>query len=190
MFDYEGSRSEFLKILTEMGEEPAFLERARAPEVALTAMVTRCEKRYEELRLWPRRHYTAVRRRVRDDWSRLSPLTTSDTPDLIFKKLADQLPVVDDVRPPIFTTLGRLLGAFIVSARRFNTAWDHFIDDAGLENVNRLRTAYNKHYPMEKACAFGSEIGEGHFRPLPFLDRTFLTTRFPTLALPTLANDA
>ena len=30
MFDYEGSRSEFLKLLAECGEEPAFLARARA----------------------------------------------------------------------------------------------------------------------------------------------------------------
>src|SRR5687768_13668235 len=38
MFDYEGSRSEFLKLLAQFGEEPAFIARAKAPQLALESL--------------------------------------------------------------------------------------------------------------------------------------------------------
>ncbi|TWU56470.1 hypothetical protein Poly51_23810 [Rubripirellula tenax] len=187
MFDHEGSRVEFLKILAEMGEEPAFIARARAPEVALTALLKSCEIRRAEMLLWPRRHFTALRRRVSDDWDRLAPLLIDSDSQLVFNKLATELPDLDVPGGSLLPSDKKLLRAFLESAGRFNTAWLRFLDVAGLDKVNRLRDDYNQYYPMEKSCAFGSDTAANDFTPLPTLAPNFLTDRFPPLAIPSLA---
>ena len=55
-----------------------------------------------------------------------------------------------------------------------------------LEEVNRQRHEYNEYYPVEKACAFGSDAMVADFEPLPMLDRVMLESKFPLLELPTL----
>ena len=74
MSDYEGSRSEFLKLLAEMGEEPAFIARPLAPGDALEALLQACEAKRNELLKWPKFHLAALAQRVRGDWSRLGSL--------------------------------------------------------------------------------------------------------------------
>ena len=74
MFDYEGSRSEFLKLLAEFGEEPAFLARARAPQIALDALLHACEAKRDEMLKWPKLHLSRLAHQVRKDWSRLGSL--------------------------------------------------------------------------------------------------------------------
>ncbi len=187
MFDYEGSRGEFLKILAEMGEEPAFIARARAPEVALDSLLKRCESRRAELLLWPRRHFSTLRQRVGDDWTRLTSLVIDQDSLAIFAVLTAELPKLDEGRSSWLARDRKLLSLFLDSAFRFNTAWIQFLDDSGLDEVNRLRDDYNRYYMMEKACAFGSAMTAGEFTPLESLSRDFLFSRFPLLALPTLA---
>ena len=74
MFDYEGSRSEFLKLLAECGEEPAFLARARRLQIALDAMLRACETKRDEMLKWPKFHLSMLARQIRNDWSRLESI--------------------------------------------------------------------------------------------------------------------
>lgn len=187
MFDYEGSRSEFLKILAEMGEEPAFIQRGIAPHVALEALLKSCEIRREEQLKWPRRHFTNLRRRISGDWLRLQRYLVRPTEIELFTTLDHQLALVECTNMlSFFTTDKRELRQFIESAIRFNESWSAFVDGDGLDHVNELRENYNRFYPMEKACAFGNDqVNEG-FQPLPRLDASLLLERFPLLVLPAL----
>jgi len=56
MFDCEGSRGEFLKILAEFGEEPAFIARGLAPQIALDEFVRSCRSQLAKMFEWPKRH--------------------------------------------------------------------------------------------------------------------------------------
>lgn len=187
MFDYEGSRGEFLKILAEMGEEPAFIARARAPVLALDALLKQCELHRADLLIWPRRHFTALRQRIGDDWNRLASLVVNGDASAMFTELAAQLPRLDDYRGTLFARDKRLLRQFLGSASRFNTSWNQYIENADLGEVNQLRSDYNQYYLMEKSCAFGSEMSAGTFSKLKPLNLGFLLTRFPILSVPSLA---
>ena len=184
MFDFEGSRGEFLKLLAEMGENPAFIQRARAQENALNALLERCTASRAQLLEWPRRHYTILRKRIGDDWDRVSSITSHANAGPILAALSTALPVIDHARPSILSTDRSLLRNFLDSAQRFNRAWNHFLDHAGLDEINRLRDDYNRFYPMEKSCAFGTESVNAKFEPLPPLSRSYLETRFPLLNIP------
>ncbi|NNE00014.1 MAG: hypothetical protein HKN47_22065 [Pirellulaceae bacterium] len=187
MFDYEGSRSEFLRLLAEMGEEPAFIQRGRAPATALHSLMQQCAAERSKQLKWPRRHFTILRRSVCDDWERLAPLVTQSDANSIFEDLAIELTRVETVQRPWFSTDRSLLRAFLESAERFNRSWTQFIDDADLDHINQLRMAYNELYPMEKSCALGTESIDRGFVPLVPLDRSWLTIRFPLLVLPSMA---
>ena len=97
MFDYEGSRIEFLKILAEMGEEPAFIGRARAAEVALDALLGRCHRQRAELLEWPRRHFTVLLHRTAGDWSRIALHVAADDCHSLFNALSAKLTPVECV---------------------------------------------------------------------------------------------
>lgn len=187
MFDYEGTRGEFLKILAEMGEEPAFISRGNAPQIALDDLLNVCTAHRQEQLKWPRRHFTTLRRRVSGDWSRLkSYLADQKGVDLL---LALEGQLASDERDYswfFLTTDKRALRQFYESAERFNKHWSAFITGAGLDHVNELRENYNRFYPMEKACAFGNDSVNKGFQPLPPLDASMLFERFPLLTLPEL----
>ena len=187
MFDYEGSRAEFLKILAEMGEEPAFIERARAAQSALEGLLGRCTSKREELLEWPRHHLSALFHRISGDWSRLDSYVVGDHTSSQFCTLASQLTITESTKAAFFATDRSVLRQFLESGRRFNDAWTRFLDDAGLADVNRLRDDYNQFYPLEKACAFGTDVRNHGFTPLPMLDRKYLDDRFPLLSLPVLS---
>lgn len=186
MIDYEGSRAEFLKILAEMGEEPAFIRREREAQAALNRLLLRCSKKREEMLKWPQFHFSALFHRVCGDWSCLGSYVVDDHPDSRFCQLAKQLTITESAKAAFFATNRSLLKQFLESGLRFNEAWTCFLDEAGLDTVNSLRDDYNKFYPLEKACAIGIEVDSFGFTPMPMLDRTYLDDRFPLLSLPIL----
>ena len=187
MFDYEGSRGEFLRILAEIGEEPAFINRGIAPQRALDALLERCAIHRDEQLEWPRRHFSALRRRIAADWSRLQRILTHENEIDLFVTLEQQLKLDERTNTlSFFTNDRRAVQQFIESGIRFNNSWSAFVSGDGLEHVNEMRENYNRFYPMEKACAFGNDgVNEG-FQPLPQLDASFLLERFPLLVLPKL----
>lgn len=186
MFDEAGSRSEFLRILADLGEEPAFVARARAPQTALDDLLRDCANKRHEMLEWPRLHLATLGDRVAWDWTRLSPLVTSPESVALLASLHAQMPSEKVIPAPFFSTDARLLEAFVDSAERFNRQWQRYVDELSLDAVNRPRRDYNRYYPVEKACAFGTESALAPFQPLEMIDRDYLRSRFELLALPTL----
>jgi hypothetical protein len=187
MLDYEGSRSEFLKLLVEMGEEPAFLARARAPQEALEGLLRACEAKRVELLRWPRFHLAALARRVADEWVRLDPLLASREAASQLQTLRACLAASESGAPDWLTTDRAALRQLVESVERYNRKWQAYVDGLDLEPVNQPRRDFNQYYVLEKACAFGSEgVAEG-FEPLPMIDRADLYRRYPLLTAPRLA---
>jgi hypothetical protein len=186
MFDYEGSRSEFLKLLAQCGEEPAFIERARAPQVALDALLRSCNAKREELLQWPAMHLSVLAQQIRQDWSRLGPFFATSESVALLGKLYAELPSQAAASTNWFTSDKSALRQFLESADRFNRHWGDYLEALDLEPVNKPRRDYNQFFQLEKACAFGSEEVNKGFEPMAMIDRQYLQERFPLLPLPNL----
>jgi len=184
MFDYEGSRSEFLKLLAEFGEEPAFIARARAPQIALEALLHACEAKREEMLKWPKFHLSRLAHQVRNDWSRLSSLFTVPESVAMLEALHARMPTNVAVQANWLVSDQAALGHFLESAERFNRHWRAYLDGLDLEPVNQSRRDFNQFYVLEKACAFGSERVTEGFEPLGMIDSAYLYARLPLLVLP------
>ncbi|MCA8989016.1 MAG: hypothetical protein KDA78_15330 [Planctomycetaceae bacterium] len=182
----EGSRAEFLKILAEMGEEPAFIERARRTESSLELLMQRCQSEREEALIWPRRHFHVLRVRCAGNWSRFNKHVADIQPELLLESLSVQLPVEEHKLSTWFISDRGALKCFLESGQRFNSKWTRFLNSDVLNEANQRRQEYNHYYPIEKGCAFDNEHVNSGFEPLPLLTRTWLETRFPLLQLPTL----
>ena len=187
MFDYEGSRSEFLKLLAEFGEEPSFIARGRAPEIALEGLLRGCAAKRQEMLVWPKMHLANLAQRVGGNWSRLAHLLAKLDSVPMLEALYEQMPT-DKLMPKyLFTTDRRLLITFLESSDRFNRNWQQYLQSLDLEPVNRPRRDYNRYYLLEKSCAFGNERHAEGFEPLQMISYEYLERRFPSLALPSLA---
>jgi hypothetical protein len=187
MFDYEGSRSEFLKLLAQCGEEPAFIERARAPQVALDELLRSCEAKHKEMLKWPAHHLTVLAHQVGKDWSKLGYLLAAPESVTMLAALHATLPVATPASRNLFMSDKAALGQFLESAARFNRHWRAYIDNLDLEGVNKPRRDYNQYYQLEKACAFGSEAVTDGFVPLSMIGSSYLYERFPLLVVPSMA---
>jgi hypothetical protein len=186
MYDYEGSRSEFLKLLAECGEEPAFIARAQAPLSALEALLSACEAKRQELLEWPSLHLAALAHQIRNDWSRLRPwLAIPEAVNILENLHADMLSS-NLAKTEWFVSDKVALHRFLESAERFNRHWREFVEQVDLEGVNKPRRDYNQFYVVEKACAFGNDRVTEGFEPLRMIDSAYLYERFPILTLPSL----
>ena len=184
MFEYEGSRSEFLKLLAEFGEEPAFIARARAPVLALEALLRACDAKREEMLEWPKYLLAVLAHRIGRDWVRIAPLLAVPESVARLDALHASMPTNKSVQTNWLESDSTALLRFLKSAERFNCHWRIYIEGLDLEPVNLPRRAFNQFYVLEKDCAFGSEgIAEG-FDPLGMIDSDYLYERFPVLALP------
>jgi hypothetical protein len=184
MFDYEGSRSEFLKLLVELGEEPAFIARARAPQIALDALLLACEAKRDEMLKWPKFHLSMLAHQVHNDWSRLGSLFIVPESVTMLEALHASMPTSTTGQTYWLVSDSAALRRFLESADRFNRSWRAYIDGLDLEPVNKPRRDFNQFYVVEKDCAFGSErITEG-FEPLGMIDSGYLCERFPLLIVP------
>lgn len=184
MSDYEGSRTEFLTLLAEFGEEPAFVRRAMQVEFewrALTQYIA--DERLDMLR-WTKLHLATLADRVRRDWGRLGKfLTRPEDADLLESLYASLAPDEKILRNWLLTER-RALRNFLDSAKRFNREYSDFLDQLDLTTINRVRRDYNDYYPLEKACAFGFEAVDTQFKPLAMIGRDDLLADFPLLVLP------
>jgi hypothetical protein len=187
MFDYEGSRSEFLKLLAEFGEEPSFVARARAPQVALETLLRACDAKRNELLKWPRYHLSALANRIRGEWSRLGSLLAVPESVRLLETMHTIMRASQAVRAKGLWSDRAALRRFLDSAERFNRNWRTYLDGLDLESVNKPRRDYNEFYVVEKACALGNEKVADGFQPLEMIERKNLIERFPLLTLPSLA---
>jgi len=187
MFDYEGSRSEFLKILAEFGEEPAFIARARAPQIALETLLAACEAKRDELLKWPKHHLSVLANHIGGEWSRLGHLLADPESAGLLETLHAKMPTGEAERTKRLWSDRAALRGFLESAQRFNRHWQVYLDGLDLECVNKPRRDYNEFYVIEKTSALGNESVADGFRPLEMIEREDLIQRFPLLTLPRLA---
>jgi hypothetical protein len=188
--DYEGSRGEFLKMLMEQGEEPSFLRRAREVRGAWDGLLERCQSHRDDALRGPRMHLGNLSGQVNGDWSRLATHLADESQVDVFANLYEQwkprLPAVINSTSPWSTIQSSLIG-FAESVDRFNRAWNKFLQDVDLEEINRLRSDFNKYYPIEKAAAFDSEaIDRLGFEPLDLATVAHLHAKFPSLEIPAI----
>lgn len=187
MFDYEGSRGEFLKILAEFGEEPAFITRGLEPQIALDKFVRSCRIQRDTMLEWPRRHYADLFCRVGGNWNRLEQnfATHEEIGKLILLhgELSSDRPSCSN----FFQTNSFALRQLVRSAHKFNHIWTVFLDNISLDPVNKTRKDYNEFYLVEKSCAFDRVMNENDFIPLEMVNRDYLWQIFPLLILPVLA---
>ena len=186
MFDYQGSRGEFLQVLADVGEEPAFIQRARAANDASDELFRRCQVDWDEMLRWPRSHLKTLADRVHPDWSRLSRYLANEEGAEVLRSLYRQW---ESRMSPSFHwawTNRQALTAFLESAQRFNAAWSHYLGRLDLRRINQLRSSYNQYYPIEKACALGSEHAARNFTRLGPITVEQLRSEFPLLELPEL----
>jgi hypothetical protein len=187
MLEYEGSRIEFLKLLAQYGEEPSFIARARAPEIALESLVRACGAKRDELLKWPKHHLWALANRVGGQWSRLGCLLAVPESVRLLETMHTMMPTSKAARVNRLGSDRAALHRFLESAERFNRNWRTYLDGLDLECVNKPRRDYNEFYVVEKACAFGNERVADGFQPLEMIEREDLFQRFPLLTLPSLA---
>lgn len=184
MSDFEGSRSEFLKFLAELGEEPAFIARARAPEFALDVLLHACEAKRGELLEWPTFHLSVLAHQIGGDWSRLSCLLAEPESVTILEALHATLRTNKPVQTTWLASDRVALRRFLESAERFNRNWRAYLAELDLEPVNKPRRDFNQYYVIEKACALGSERFTEGFEPLDLIDYAYLERQFPLLSIP------
>ena len=70
--DFEGSRGEFLKILLEQGEVPAFIRRAQSVTESWIQICDHCRSQRKLMLRWPWMHLSILANRLRCDWSLLA----------------------------------------------------------------------------------------------------------------------
>lgn len=188
MPDDDGPRSEFLRLLAEMGGEPAFIARGLAPEVALESLLRDCQAKREELLKGPYRQLANLAQCIGGDWSRLVPLLARPESLGELEALHARIPAQRSVQSTWFATETRCLSRFLESAARFNRGWRTYLTRIDYESVNKPRRDYNRFYPVEKAAAFDREPVHDSFQPLVLIDVEFLEGRFPYLSIPELAE--
>ena len=185
MLDYEGSRGEFLKLLAEFGEEPAFVRRASIVEESWRQLLRRCCREREELLHWPRTHFCGLKRRVNGNWHRIARLLQDPNRLSFFESFELDFGAVQVVQQMPWTDSGALR-AFVDSAIRFDRGWSDFVAQLNLDPINRVRRNYNEYYPIERACAFGTEQFNKAFEPIAMVDRDVLLQRYPLIDVPQL----
>jgi hypothetical protein len=187
MFDYEGSRNEFLKLLAEFGEEPAFVARAKTAPLAIESLLHNCSAKREEMMEWPYRRLANLAQCIGGNWQRIAPLFAKPESVAELQALHAHMSFKGAAYSSWPATKEGSLRQYLDSAKRFNRAWHAYLAGIHYESVNKPLRDYNQYYPLETACAFGNEmLGDG-FQPLAMIDIAFLECRFPYLPIPQLA---
>jgi hypothetical protein len=190
--DSQGSRGEFLKSLAELGEDPAFIQRAQRVDEVWSQLLQQCRSQRDVMLRWPSMHLNILAGRLKNNWSPLARYLADEGQVTYFEDLyKDWKRLLESrtVSANSWSSIRRILGNFVDSVDRFNGLWNKFLHDVNLEEINRLRRDYNKHYPVEKACAFDCEdINRLGFTPLDPVTSAELYAAFPPLAIPKLCD--
>ena len=188
--DFAGSRGEILKALVELGEDPAFMQRAQKVNEAWTQLRKQCRSQRELMLRWPWMHLNILASRLKNNWSQLARYLADEGQVVYFEALYKDwkgLLESSTTSTNSWSSTRRILGDFVDSVDRFNGKWSEFLHDVNLEEVNRLRRDYNTHYPVEKTCAFDcQDIDRLGFTPLVPATFEQLNAEFPPLEIPKL----
>jgi len=186
MFDYEGSRREFLKLLAEFGEEPVFIARARAVQLSVESLLHNCQTKRKEMLEWPYRRISELEQVVQGNWRRIIPFLVLPEAVPELEAFHAEIPSGVLTKPAWSATEKGCLRQYVNSAKRFNRAWCAYLNSIDFESINRPRREYNQYYPVERACALGTDFVNDDFQPIEMLDIGFLESRFPYIPAPEL----
>lgn len=190
--DFEGSRGEFLKLLAEQGEEPAFVRRSRGLEATLEGLRRECQNQRRVMLHGPRLHLRMISGTLDGQWQRVGEFLKNPAQWQVFEKLMEDWN--QDSPQPKWSGVGQIhqigtrsMREFYQSVERFNAMWTRFLQGFDLDPINRVIDGYNQHYVLEKSCAFGSEsLAQKGFEPREPITIETLFNDFPTIELPEL----
>ena len=168
--DYEGSRTEFMKMLAEHDGPPAYVLRAQRVEEAWESLVRRCQKERAELLDMCKTRLAQLGALVDHRWEAVQGLVRNDRYDLYLSQRFDEWQ--PKLRVPLEATdsLRKIRAAMkelATSFERFNRRWETYLGNLILDHVNHERSEYNNYYLVEKSAALGSDrLAEMGFEPL------------------------
>ena len=188
--DFEGSRTEFMKMLAEHDGPPAYVLRAQRVEEAWLNLVRSCEKEKHGLLEMSRTRLAQLGGLLGNRWEAVSCHVRNEGYDEYLSDLFEQwqpklrLPLekTDSLRKhrSALKDLGQ-------SFERFNRRWAQFMEKLALDNVNYERSEYNDYYLVEKSAAMGSDrLAEMGFEKLPMCTHADVLEVVPALIEPEL----
>ncbi|QEF97399.1 hypothetical protein Mal15_14390 [Stieleria maiorica] len=190
--DYEGSRDEFIRMLAEQGEEPAFITRRRRLDAAIEQLRWTCQTHRQTLLRGPQLHLRKIATMIDGDWSRLASRLAVPIQWRVYASLHETINA--DSQPPAWANQGlwavpidRPLRDLARSVDRFNRDWEGYLNRFDLDPINQTIADFNEYYVLEKACALGREdLARLGFQPMSLLTPASLQAEFPTVELPRL----
>jgi hypothetical protein len=163
---------------------PAYVRRALRVEEAILALEKRIEQQRVELLLSVRQALARWEETNRKYPS--SRLLLDESTRRRLQLLAERLPAHPSIRtiPLLWPVRPKRIWRDLSEAvRTFNRKWNQWIAAVDLGPVNRLIDDYNKHYLVEKECAFRSvRAASRHFQPMKRIERQEFVDRYPPLA--------
>jgi len=165
---------------------PAFARRGQDLEYSLKRIRERCRRERAAM-------LDMVRVRLRQ-WA--SATTGPEASTTVFTSAIDSLWPLSEAEPPAWARqpasprrLRTIAHDLIASTTRFNQRWARFVDELGLDHVNRLIDQYNRYYLLEKECCLGStRLAARFFTPQAPVTRETLLGEFPLLPVPALRS--
>ncbi len=161
---FHGSRGDILRSLVELGEEPAFVQRAQKVNEAWSQLRTQCRSEREVMLRWPWMHLSILAARLKSNWSALARYLADEGQVVYFENLYKDWKHSQESRTTSTNSRSstrRILGDFVDAVDRFNEKWNKFLQDVNLDELNRLRRDYNSHYPVEKTSRSTAKRSRG-----------------------------
>jgi hypothetical protein len=162
---------------------PAYVRRARRVEEAILALEKKIEQQRTELFLSVRKAFARWEEASRRFPASCSLLDESTRQRLVL--LAERLPAHPLIRtiPLLWPVRPKRIWQDLADAvRTFNNRWNQWATAVDLGPINRMIDDYNKHYLVEKECAFRSvRAASRQFQPMQRIDRQELIDRYPPL---------
>lgn len=187
MSEYEGSRTEFLKMLAEQDSPPAYLMRAERVESVWQGVLDECRKQQYELLEMPRTRLAQLADLITLRFATLDCYVGNEMAAYLAQLHQAWQP---QLRVPLPATnqpskICRAVKDLKASFLRFNRRWEAHVAKVDLSQVNYERDQYNDYYLVEKAAALGSDrLAEMGFERLAVCTHDDILTEFPTLRVP------
>ncbi len=185
--EYEGSRTEFMKMLAEHDSPPAFVLRAQRVQSVWQNLLSECRKQRAELTDMPRTRLAQLAHLIDHDWPQLTAYMPNDHAEFLKSLHGQWAPTLRGELLP--TTSRRKIQKGIdelkSSFERFNRRWTECVSKTSLDRVNYEREQYNDYYLVEKAAALGSDkMAEMGFERLQLRTHDDILQELPLLLVP------
>lgn len=188
--DFEGSRTEFMKMLAEHDAPPAYIQRAQRVEQIWNEIVNQFRRDVAEWLEMPRVRLAQLAALIGHDWSSLTTYLLEDDAPKYLEDLHDQWKPTLRLPLEATTSQRRIVSSLkdlIRSFERLNARREAHLGNVDLAEVNYERQQFNDYYLVEKAAALGSDkLAEMGFQRLAPATHDDLRQQVPALRIPRL----